>query len=116
MQLSKKHFYVHVSESNEFSYDVGPFEVSGGQRFCEGAIDWVYKQIGILKSKFPESVLVKHRWNYKEQGAGVFGDEAVVDIKVELAGYSFEIVALKHPGCFNVVEEEIEPCPTVQKL
>ncbi len=78
MQLSKNHFYVHVSKNNEVSFDVGPFEVSGGVRFCEGAIDWIYKQIGILKSQFPDAVLIRHRWDYKEQGAGVFGDAAVV--------------------------------------
>ena len=116
MELTKKHFYVHVSENNETSYDVGPFEVSGGLRFSEGAIDWIYKQIGILKSKFPDSVLIKHRWNYKEKGAGVFGDEAVVDIKVEIAGFSLEIVPLKHPGYANVIEEQIEPRSIVQKL
>ena len=116
MEFTKNHFYVRVSENNESSYDVGPFEVSGGLRFSEGAIDWIYKQIGILKSKFPESVLIKHRWNYKEKGAGVFGDEAVVDIKVEIAGFSFEIVPLKHPSYANVIEEQIEPHPTVQRL
>lgn len=116
MELTKKHFYVHVSGNNETSYDVGPFENSGGIRFSEGAIDWIYKQIGILKSKFPESVLIKHRWNYKAKGAGVFGEEAVVDIKVEIAGFSFEIVPLKNPSYANVIEEQIEPAPTVQKL
>lgn len=49
MKLTKNHFYVRVSENNGSSYDVGPFEVSGGLRFSEGAIDWIYKQIGILK-------------------------------------------------------------------
>ena len=116
MELKKNYFYVHVSENIETSYDVGPFEVSGGRRFSQGAIDWIYKQIGILKSKFPESVLIKHRWNYKEMGAGVFGDEAVVEIKVEIAWFSFEIVPLKHPGYANVIEEQIEPRPTVQNL
>lgn len=116
MELTKSHFYVHVSENGRDSYDVGPFEVSGGRRFSDGAIDWIYKQIGILKSKFPESILKKHRWNYKEESSDIFGDEAVVDISVEIAGFSFEIVPLKNPHYANVIEEQIEPRPIVQKL
>lgn len=116
MELAKDFFYVHVSVENEVGYDVGPFDISGGCRFSDGAIDWIYKQIGILKSKFPESVLVKHRWNYKAKGAGVFGNEAVVDIKVELAGFTFEIVPLKTPTHTNVIEEQVDPASSFTKL
>lgn len=109
MESAKNHFYVHVSLNDGSSYDVGPFEVSGGLRFSDGAIDWIYKQVGLLKSKFPDASLIKHRWNYIEKGNGIFGDEAIVDIKVEIAGFTFEIVPLKHPRYANVVSELIEP-------
>lgn len=116
METTKNHFYVQVSTDDGSSYNVGPFDVSGGLRFSDGAIDWIYKQIGLLKSKFPDASLIKHHWDYKEKEAGVFGDEAVVDVKVEIAGFTFEIIPLKHPKYTNVIEELIEPRLAFEKV
>jgi hypothetical protein len=110
MESLKNHFFVQVSVADGSAYDVGPFEASGGAfRMADSAIDWVYKQIGLLKSKYPDAILIKHRWNYKAEGRGPFGDEAIVDIRVEIAGFTFEIVPLRTPKYTNVIEELIEP-------
>lgn len=105
MEEYKDHSYVRVL-SPEGAYDVGPFEFSGGNRWSDGAVDWLYKQIGLLKTKFIDASLVKHRWNYQE---GDFLQVATVDIKVEIAGYTFEILPLKNPKYADVVQEDIEP-------
>jgi len=116
MELSENHYYVHVTTEGCASYDVGPFDVSGGPRFSDGAIDWIYKQIGLLKSKYPNAELIKHKWDYRNSGSGFLGEEAVVDINVEIAGFTFEIVPLKSPSSSRVIDELIESEPTVQSI
>jgi hypothetical protein len=108
MEITKNLSYVHVTSSAGESYDVGPFEVSGGLRFGDGAIDWIYKQIGLIKTQHPDASLIKHRWNYSEKSGGLFGESAIVDIKVEIAGFFFEIHPLKTPKYAQVIDELIE--------
>ena len=106
--MVENHFYVHVTSSNCESYDVGPFEVSGGLAFDNGAIDWIYKQIGLIKIQHPEAVLIKHQWNYKEKSNDIFGEEAVVEVNIEIAGFSFVIHQLKTAKYTQVIDELIE--------
>lgn len=109
MEITKNHSYVHVTSNTGESYDVGPFEVSGGLRFSDGAIDWVYKQIGLIKTHNPDASLIKHRWNYSEKTDGIFGGEnTIVDIKVEIAGFFFETHPLKSQKYMQVIDELIE--------
>jgi|GEM_PF-3927979 len=116
-------FFVHVSIADGSAYDVGPFDVAGGLRSSDGAIDWVYKQIGLLKSHFPEAILIKHRWNYKETGFTLLADKTTVDIKVEIGGFTFEIlplgreiVPLRQSKTTDVIAELIEPRPITENL
>ncbi|MDT7849435.1 hypothetical protein Q9292_07420 [Methylophilus sp. VKM B-3414] len=110
MEITKNYSYVHVTSSAGESYDVGPFEVSGALRFSDSdaAIDWIYKQIGLIKIQHPDASLIKHRWKYSQKSGGIFGEDAVVDIKVEIAEFFFEIHPLKTPKYANVIDELIE--------
>ena len=110
MELAKIHFIGRVGKANGESIDVGPFESQSEFLFeRNGAIDWIYLQIGMLKTRFHDAVLVKHRWNYREGGTALFSHTAVVDVKVEIAGFTFETVQLKAPNFAHVVEQVIEP-------
>jgi len=60
--------YVKVYDGNtQNTYDVGPFDYSGNQVYIptnNSAINWIYKQIGIVKTQHPEAPLIKHKWSY----------------------------------------------------
>ncbi|MDN0106256.1 hypothetical protein QVN76_05050 [Yersinia rochesterensis] len=99
--------YVKVTNNskNEF-YDVGPFINSGSQLFSESecAINWIYKQIGLIKVEYPEANLVKHRWCYlKDDFTGPFAD-----IKVEISDFTFEIFTLVDYKYHNVISELVD--------
>ena len=107
MQESNTHYYVQVSEPSGSKYDVGPFAEAGDSfSYGKAAIDWIYRQIGLLKTAHPDAELVKHKWHYRERDNG-FSDPAV-EIEIELAGFKLEIKALKPPSFQNVIEERIE--------
>jgi hypothetical protein len=110
IEAPKTYFYVRVAMSDGQLRDVGPFEaVSSFLGGRNSAVDWVYLQMGMLKAQFPEATLIKHRWNYREQSGDIFSDDAVVDIKVEMAGFVFETIQLRAPNHSHVVGELIEP-------
>ena len=107
--MTKNYEFVNVTEPSGIDYSVGPFEINDG--FAESskseAVNWIYKQIGIIKTIYPDSQLIKHRWDYGvDQSAFVL--ERKVDIKVEILGYFFEVVSLKLPNSTNVIQEEFE--------
>ncbi|GEM_PF-3488494 len=93
---------VHNGNTNE-SYDVGPFDYSGNESafHTPSAINWIYKQIGIIKTKNPESPLIKHKWTYVKDD--FFGPKA--DVKVEVNNITFETYTLVPPDRHNVVAE-----------
>ena len=107
MENIKTNYYVHVTEASGGSYDVGPFEESGdGFTHGKAAIDWLYRQIGLIKTSFPKEELVKHKWHYKE-AKDMFASP-IVEIEVEIAGYKLSIKSLNHPAYKNVIDEVIE--------
>lgn len=96
--------YVRVCNGNtNESYDVGPFDYSGNDSafHTPSAMNWIYKQIGIIQTKNPESPLIKHKWSYVKDD--FFGPKA--DVKVEVNNITFEIFTLVQPDIHNVVEE-----------
>ncbi len=110
IEAPNTYFYVRVAMSDGQSRDIGPFEaLSTFLVSRNSAVDWIYLQIGMLKAQFPEATLIKHRWNYREKSRDIFSDAAVVDIKVEMAGFVFETIQLHAPGYSHVVSELIEP-------
>lgn len=99
--------YVKVNnKTKDESYDVGPFIESGNEKFSdsESAINWIYKQIGLIKVINPDAILIKHKWNYLKDD--FMGPSA--DIKVEIAEFTFEIFSLKDPRNHDVISEEFE--------
>jgi len=99
--------YVKVHNAKEQKiYDVGPFDYSGNQAFLEtsnSAINWIYKQIGIIKTHHPEAPLIKHKWSYTLDE--FLGAEA--EVKVEIHDISFEIFILTSPDTHNVANENM---------
>ncbi|OOC49849.1 hypothetical protein B0684_04030 [Thioalkalivibrio versutus] len=101
MEDSKTHYYVQVQDPVGEEYYVGPFAESGGG-FSVGrsAIDWVYKQVGVIMVADPNAELVKHRWHVKENEN--FFDGPTVDVVVEIAGYCMEVKSLRPPAFTNI--------------
>jgi len=107
MTDTKTHYYVHVIEPSGDDYDVGPFEESGhGFTYGKAAIDYLYRQIGLLKTAYPEDKLIKHMWHYKE-AKDAFANP-LVEIDVEIAKYRLSIKSLNPPAYKNVIDEIIE--------
>ena len=100
---TQPHYMIRVYEDGEFSYDVGSF------RDADSTLGWLYRQVGILKSHHPNEPLKKIRWRYQTD-VGAFEDP-VVDVKVELAGYGFEVFPLRPPAYTSVVKELMDPAP-----
>ncbi|WP_038051358.1 hypothetical protein [Thioalkalivibrio sp. ALJ1] len=115
MEDSKTHYYVEVNEPEGGEYYVGPFG-EAGDSFSHGraAIDWVYRQVGLLKVANPDAELVKHRWHYQESEHGF--DDPTVEIAVEIAGYRMEIKSLRPPAFCNVIEEPVQRKSAVESL
>lgn len=109
--------YVRVTNNTKQEYyDIGPFSHSGNEPFSEleSAINWVYRQIGLIKVQTPDAKLIKHRWNYDAET--FFGSKA--DIYVEIGDFAFEIINLIDSKYYNVIEElftqpDISPLPDV---
>lgn len=99
--------YVKVCDENTHkTYDVGPFDYSGNEFFLQtsnSAINWIYKQIGIIKTQHPEAHLIKHKWTYIIDE--LCGAEA--EVKVEIQNILFEIFILISPDTHNVTNENI---------
>lgn len=104
--MSKKCYVKVINNINNESYDVGPFIYSGNDSFSESesAIDWIYKQIGLIKVNNPDATLVKHRWNYKNDD--FMGISA--DVKIEIDGFIFEIFELVDQRIQYVINESVE--------
>lgn len=97
--------YVKVlNKNNDESYDVGPFDFSGNELASNAAsaINWIYKQIGIIKTRNPESPLIKHTWSYVRDE--FLGPKA--NIKIEIDNIIFEIFSLVAPDRHNVIDEQ----------
>ncbi|VUF53814.1 hypothetical protein HYP22_gp42 [Escherichia phage ESSI2_ev015] len=98
--------YVRVLDNNtKRVYDVGPFINSGNEAFsgADSAINWIYKQIGLVKIQYPESTLIKHKWDYVKDD--FYGPTA--DVKVEISNFIFEIFKLLPADTQNVINEQI---------
>jgi len=95
--------YVKVTNTlkNEF-YDVGPFINSGNDQFYDShsAINWIYKQVGLIKVNTPDANLTKHRWDYSRDELG-----NSADIKIEISDFIFEIFNLISQDSHNVINE-----------
>ena len=100
--MSEKCFVKVSNNSNHTFYEVGPFEYSGNQIFNESnsAINWIYKQIGIIKTQSNDAELIKHKWNYNKNDF-----ESTAEIKVEIGNFIFETVILIDPQYHNVINE-----------
>lgn len=91
----KTKYFIRVYKKNEFNYDVGPFDSFGGSDVLglqNSAMAWVYQQIGLLATHYPEEKLVKDRWDY--QVGGGFLPKGVFDVRVSFAAFSFEVLEL----------------------
>ena len=91
----KAKYFIRVYKENKFAYDVGPFNSFGGSILggLEGsAMSWVYQQIGLLTTHYPNEKLIKDRWNYQEEKG--FMPKTVFDVKVSFADFSFEVLEL----------------------
>jgi hypothetical protein len=99
-------YFVRVYQDGQFSYDVGPFDTLDGE-FSDtlGAMEWLYQQIGLLKTHYPTEELKKEHWKYQKKD--VFTDD-IAKIKVHLATYSFEIFPLKPANYAQVVNELVD--------
>lgn len=99
--------YVKVYDGNtQKTYDVGPFDYSGNQVYTpanNSAINWIYKQIGIVKTQHPEAHLIKHKWSYITDA---FLDSEA-EVKVEINNILFEIFILTSPDTKNVINEKM---------
>lgn len=106
MEDSKTHYYVQVNEPDSSEYYVGPFE-EGGDSFSHGraAIDWVYRQVGLLKVAYPDAQLIKDKWHYQESAHGF--EDPTVEVALVIAGYRMEIKILHPPAFKNLIQEEI---------
>lgn len=106
MDIRQSCYVKIINSKDNSSYDVGPFQNSGSLIFSENktAIDWIYKQLGLIKTMQPDAMLIKHRWIYKQDDA----TRASADIKVELGDFIFEIFNLESVDYKNVVCELIE--------
>ena len=99
------HCYVRVYNGNtEKTYDVGPFEYSGNEAafHTASAINWIYKQIGIIKTIYPDSPLIKHKWSYIKDD--FLGPKA--DVIVEINNIIFETFNLLSSDMHNVIDEQ----------
>lgn len=107
MDSAGTYYFVNVQEPDGKQYDVGPFP-EGIDPFKHGsaAIDWIYRQVGILKVNEPNESLIKHEWYYKERDSGFSNPE--VRVKVEISGYLFEIHELQSPSFKNVIDARME--------
>lgn len=97
------HCYVKVFDGNNGKgYDIGPFANSGNDLFSsnDSAINWIYKQIGLIKVNHPDTPLIKHKWLYMKDE---FLDVSA-DVKVEIQNITFEIFNLISPS-HNVIDE-----------
>ncbi len=56
------YYFVRVYKNTELFRDVGPFNCVS-QSFGEeiGALDWIYQQIGLLKTHYPDQELKKEQ-------------------------------------------------------
>lgn len=107
MENPKTQYYVKVNNPAGDEYYVGPFEEAGDSfSFGRAAIDWLYRQIGLLKTANPDAKLVKNKWHYQERASGF--ERPVVEVSVEIANFNFEIKELRPPAFTNVIQEVIE--------
>lgn len=107
MENPTTQYYVKVNAPDGGEYYVGPFEDAGDSfSYGSAAIDWLYRQIGLLKTAYPDAKLVKHKWRYQEKAHGF--DRPVVEVSVEIADFFFEIRELRAPSFTNVIQEVIE--------
>jgi hypothetical protein len=111
MSKSNEHYFVKVTTAEE-SYYAGPFAHAKAD-FANGdsAIDWIYRQIGILKAANPDSHLVKHAWEFIERDGGFF--DARPNIRVEVGSIVMEVLTLASPGYTNVLDPNPETKPAV---
>jgi len=101
------YYFVRVCKNNELFRDVGPFDrVTQGIGDTIGALDWIYHQIGLLKTHYPKQELKKELWKY--QKSKDVCSEPEVKIKLNIAEFSFELFKLSKPQFSNVVGELIE--------
>ena len=91
---------VRVFENGEFAFDVGCFAD------VDAVFNWIYRQVGILKTHHPDEPLRKIRWRYVKNVG--FLENPVADVKVELGQFGFEVFVLRPPQYTNVVEELVE--------
>jgi len=116
--------YVRITPPHGATYAVGPFASAGGIYCRDSAMAWIYRQIGLLKTHFPETPLHKLRWIYRESGFSLQADATEVDIAVSIAGYTLEVGTVEAPaGCpvrapehGDLVDELIEPRPITENL
>ncbi len=115
-------FLVRVMPLDGVAFEVGPFDLAGGLRGSGSAMDWLYRQLGLLMTHFPDARLIKHRWEYRESGFCLLADQTFVDVKLELAGFVFELLPiegdtpLRPPHTTDVIDELIEPRPIAENL
>lgn len=104
--MANKKYYVHVTEPEGSEYDIGPFDdVLGFISNDDTAIEWIYKQIGMLKIVTDSSELIKHKWNYTRPESS-FADP-IVEIDVEMCGYRLVVKTLNAPDN-NLVTESLD--------
>jgi hypothetical protein len=100
--------YVHVSTPSGEEYDVGPFD--DVKRFIPGeettAIDWIYKQIGMIVVADPDSRLIKHSWSCPEKES--YRTEPNCKVRLGIAGFTMEVRAIKGPAWASLVDVKLD--------
>lgn len=105
------YYYVKINKPDNSEHYIGPFkEEHDSFSYARPVIDWIYRQVGLLKIANPSAELIKHKWHYQEQNGGF--DPPIVEIALEVAGYHMEIKTLQPFDSYNIITEYIETKPT----
>lgn len=91
-------YIVHVQKGQEESYLVGPLSSP------DETVNWLYNQIGSLKSVFPKTELEKIKWDYVIDTSG-FMEEHIVDIEVKFGEYHLKVLEITNPRIVRIHPE-----------
>ena len=91
-------YLVHVQKGDEESYLVGPLATP------DETVNWIYNQIGALKTVFPKTELEKIKWDYVIDTSS-FREKDLIDIEVKFGEYHLIVLEMKNPKIVRIHPE-----------
>lgn len=98
MSVYDPQYLVKVQRCEDESYLVGPLSTPSE------AVNWIYNQIGSLKTVFPKIELEKIKWDYVID-TSIFMNEDVVDIDVKFGDYRLTVLKMANPNIIRIHPE-----------